>query len=250
MNASDGSIVWQYATGGDVDANPLVINGVVYIGSLDDNLYALDEATGALLWNTDLGSEVFASAASKGDGLVYANSAFDGVYALDATTGAVVWNYALSCGFPGCIGTSSPRVFGKTVYVGLGPDVLALRANDGTIVWGLQTGRHGVVDAPLRQRVRLRRLRGRQSLLDQRGQRQGQVEDEPRRTTSTPRRSSHTAWSGPAPNSGQFFGLQLSNGRIKFSKKTGGIVYASPAAKGQQVLIASEDAKVYSFQMP
>ena len=49
------------------------------------------------------------------------------------------------------------------------------------------------------------------------------------------------------------FALRPSNGTIKWSKQTGDgsqVVYASPDAKGEQVLIASEDDKVYSFQMP
>ena len=49
------------------------------------------------------------------------------------------------------------------------------------------------------------------------------------------------------------FALRPSNVTIKWSKQTGDgsqVVYASPDANGEQVLIASEDYKVYSFRMP
>jgi glucose dehydrogenase len=46
-----GSLVrkWSYATGVEVDSLPTVANGVVYVGSADNKLHALNATTGALL---------------------------------------------------------------------------------------------------------------------------------------------------------------------------------------------------------
>jgi outer membrane protein assembly factor BamB len=41
LNAFDGSIVWSYQTGGFLFSSPAVANGVVYIGSYDGYIYAL-----------------------------------------------------------------------------------------------------------------------------------------------------------------------------------------------------------------
>jgi len=40
LNASTGAKLWSYATGGAVQSSPAVANGVLYIGSTDDNVYA------------------------------------------------------------------------------------------------------------------------------------------------------------------------------------------------------------------
>ncbi len=44
-------------------SSPAVVNGVVYVGSDDNNTYALNATTGAKLWNYTTGSEVYSSPA-------------------------------------------------------------------------------------------------------------------------------------------------------------------------------------------
>ena len=40
-------------------SSPAVANGVVYVGSYDNNVYALNASTGALLWQYTTGQEVW-----------------------------------------------------------------------------------------------------------------------------------------------------------------------------------------------
>jgi outer membrane protein assembly factor BamB len=40
LNASTGAFLWQYTTGNEVESSPAVANGVVYVGSQDHNVYA------------------------------------------------------------------------------------------------------------------------------------------------------------------------------------------------------------------
>ena len=42
---------WTYATGAFVESSPAVMNGVVYIGSDDGNLYALNASSGQKMWS-------------------------------------------------------------------------------------------------------------------------------------------------------------------------------------------------------
>jgi hypothetical protein len=44
---------WSYAAGSDVASSPAVVNEVVYVGSGDNDVYALNAATGAKLWQFD-----------------------------------------------------------------------------------------------------------------------------------------------------------------------------------------------------
>ena len=54
---------------GVVESSPAVANGVVYVGSDDGDLYAYNPASGALLWNTTTGSNVFFSRGGERGGL-------------------------------------------------------------------------------------------------------------------------------------------------------------------------------------
>jgi outer membrane protein assembly factor BamB len=79
--------LWSYGTGYVVDSAPAVANGVVYVGSWDHNLYALDGRTGAKLWSAATGSYV-ESSPSVVNGQVYVDS-YDGkIYAFGLKYGA------------------------------------------------------------------------------------------------------------------------------------------------------------------
>src|SRR5205823_3099705 len=52
---------WTFFTGQSVFAAPTVVDGVVYVGSSDHDLYALDAATGKELWAFATGDGIFNS---------------------------------------------------------------------------------------------------------------------------------------------------------------------------------------------
>ena len=87
------ALKWKFHTGGRVIASPAIVNGVVYVGSTDGNLYAIDAASGAQKWKFETKAwEVSSPAVASG--VVYFLS-YDGhLYALDAATGQVKWKFA------------------------------------------------------------------------------------------------------------------------------------------------------------
>jgi len=89
-----------------------VANGVVYVGSDDNNVYALKASTGAKLWTYTTSSGVLSSPAVA-NGVVYVGSDDDNVYALDADTGVLLWSYATGSNV-----VSSPAIANGVVYVG------------------------------------------------------------------------------------------------------------------------------------
>src|SRR5690242_284825 len=86
-------VKWKFKTGGRVMSSPAVVEGTVYVGSNDDNLYAIDAESGALRWKFKTGSRI-TSSPGVADGLVYFGS-FDGnFYAVDARTGGERWKFS------------------------------------------------------------------------------------------------------------------------------------------------------------
>jgi len=73
-------------------SSPAVTGGVVYFGSGDGNMYALDAASGKLHWKFQTGDVVHASPAVV-DGTVFIGSWDSYFYALDAATGKEKWRF-------------------------------------------------------------------------------------------------------------------------------------------------------------
>ncbi|MFJ9597987.1 PQQ-binding-like beta-propeller repeat protein, partial [Streptomyces virginiae] len=61
--------------------------GIVYIGSSDGKVYALDAATGTPRWAHTTAGAVWSSSPAVVDGIIYIGSNDKKVYALDAATG-------------------------------------------------------------------------------------------------------------------------------------------------------------------
>src|SRR6266540_2031717 len=121
---------WVFATGGRVLSSPTVAGGVVYVGSEDHWLYAVDAVTGTETWSTSLGTLVDVSPLVSA-GTVYVGGNDGVLYALDAATGATKW--AAGTGrmiqFP-------PAVSSNLVYVGSnGGTLSAFSASTGAKKW-------------------------------------------------------------------------------------------------------------------
>jgi polyvinyl alcohol dehydrogenase (cytochrome) len=153
------NVQWFFSTGsgtGAVSASPSVVDGVVYVGSWNGTMYALDASTGQPVWTFDIddphpgdrnGFPGIQSSAAVEDGIVYFGAADANVYALDAHTGALVWKTALGnpdTSVEGAHVWSSPAVFDGKVYVGKSSHIdapcvrgalFALDAASGAPVW-------------------------------------------------------------------------------------------------------------------
>jgi outer membrane protein assembly factor BamB len=133
LNAETGTQVWKYTTGGFVDSSPAVAGGIVYVGSGDGHVYALNAETGTQIWNCNTWGSIGSSPAVAG-GYLYVESNNGILYCLNAETGTEIWNYTTE-------GVDSPAVAGTIVYIGSGDDhVYALNAETGTQIWNYTTG--------------------------------------------------------------------------------------------------------------
>ena len=87
-------LLWSFATGGSVESTPAIENGVVYFGSADQHVYALDADSGKLLWRYHTDSSAPFSPTVV-NGVVYFGSEDSQMRALDAATGQPLWKDVL-----------------------------------------------------------------------------------------------------------------------------------------------------------
>jgi hypothetical protein len=82
-------VLWSYTTGDCVDSSPAVVDGKVYVGSEDFNVYCLDAASGSLIWSYMTGHVVLSSPAVA-NGRVYVGSLDEIVYCFGSIPPAAV----------------------------------------------------------------------------------------------------------------------------------------------------------------
>lgn len=152
-------VKWTFPTGDRIVSSPVFDGGVVYVGSDDGSVYAIDASTGRMRWQRRTGGPV-ASTPAIAQGRLFVAS-YDGkVYALDARTGDPLWKFATggerrfeakglhgmqpklqTIADPFDVFLSSPAVAEGTVYVGSGDgNVYALDASTGEPRWTFRTG--------------------------------------------------------------------------------------------------------------
>src|SRR5258707_13767286 len=114
VDEASGKVKWKYATGGERRfaakhlhgmepaaetmpdpfdfylSSPAVAGGLVYFGSSDSNVYALDAGSGTLQWKFKTGDVVHSSPAVT-DGTLFIGSWDTYLYALDAANGKEKW---------------------------------------------------------------------------------------------------------------------------------------------------------------
>jgi outer membrane protein assembly factor BamB len=145
LDASNGSQLWSFPTGGPVNSSPAVAGGIVYVGSDSGTLFAIKAATGKKVWSATFGGAVESSPAVSG-GVVYVGADDGSVAAFNAATGAPVWSRT----FNGRTFRTSPAVANGIVYIGgekgAGSTFFALDAATGATNWSLGSS-PGVTDA-------------------------------------------------------------------------------------------------------
>ncbi len=125
---------WRRTYPDQVTSSPAIAGEIVLFGCRDGNVYALDRASGDLLWKFPATAGIGASPAVIGERLIVAD--YNGwVYALATRNGDQIWKRKL----PAKI-VSSPHVRDDRVLVGcLDGSAYCLSAVDGNLYWKKKT---------------------------------------------------------------------------------------------------------------
>ncbi len=102
LSLEEGQLKWEKKlhTGNkftDVNAHPILENGVLYISSYDGAIYALKRQGGNVLWRFDAGGS---KDAVIDDQRLYLPSSDGSIYALQKNNGKVLWKFAMDGGAP------------------------------------------------------------------------------------------------------------------------------------------------------
>jgi glucose dehydrogenase len=153
-------VKWRFRLTGSglfglMSSTPIVLGGTLYAQDLVSNVYAVDVATGKLLWRHNFNSlTVGPNGVAYGWGRIYGATG-DGAFALDAATGKLVWKRKLTLNkFEGV--DVAPQVYDHTVLVSTVPGngeaiyhgtsrgiQYALDAKTGATKWSFETVKGG-----------------------------------------------------------------------------------------------------------
>ncbi len=126
--------LWSFKAEDEIRGSALVAKGIVFVGSYDSNMYALNAKSGDFLWKTATEAGVAATPALWEDTLIFGSEDFT-IYALEARRGAVTWVVRTSAAV-----RSSARVSSGQVYVGSDDQHLyCLDARTGRQFWKYRT---------------------------------------------------------------------------------------------------------------
>lgn len=271
--------LWSFRCEDEIRSSPFVSRGAVYIGCYDNNLYAIDAASGEFRWkfpteggiaaspiewqdNILIGSEDFCMYGLSSAGRVrwtcqtkgrvrssariaYEHAFFGSddshVYGIQATTGHLVWK--APAGGPV---RSTPAIGDETLYVGSEDGyVYALNMRRGALQWRHHCG-GGVTSSPLLWKGLLivgsmdRHL---YALDINSGWPVWRFRTE-KAVISSPKMRDETVYVGSSD--GCLYALEAAAGRLRWKFETEGQVNASPAVTADAVYFGSADACLYS----
>jgi outer membrane protein assembly factor BamB len=108
----NGTLVWKFRTKNLLWSTPIVMDGVVYLASMDHNVYALNALTGKELWKIDCGGATIGNPVYA-DGVIYISTLANEVLAINTSNGAIQWRLPT-----GKAVWSGPAVKDGTLYFG------------------------------------------------------------------------------------------------------------------------------------
>lgn len=135
---------WTYKTGGAVLSSPIVVDGVVYVGSEDKHLHAIDAKTGLPKWKLATESLIDASPVYD-EGIIYIGTDGGLLLAVDAATGKTKWQFKTEGRIAGeaAVTYATGKGGGKDKVVVVGShdgQLYCLNAADGSKRWAYETG--------------------------------------------------------------------------------------------------------------
>ncbi|XP_002737509.2 uncharacterized protein LOC100370566 [Saccoglossus kowalevskii] len=213
LSAVDGSVQWTFETDGSIISSPVLgVDGSIYFGSVDGNMYAL-YPNGQLKWKKDLIDEIWAS--------------------------------------PDILNMDDKEYIYITVLSGYVPNIFALDGKDGSTIFSINVGGDGLFASPRlsldNSTVYLCEINGRIHARDSRsGQLKEIVRIENAEINSTPAVNQNAVI--VATSSGNVIGLHLDSLNTIWETFIGGNIMSSPyMGPNNKIYIGSGDGRILAI---
>ena len=135
IDAANGEFMWKYATDGGIATKPAVFEGNVYVGSEDNRLHAIAARSGKLLW-TYYTEGPIRSSPRIAEGHIFFGSDDGYLHVVNLTTNRRAWRAEI-----GSPVRSSPFIDNDLVYFGAEGGEMICTDFPGEIKWRFQAKR-------------------------------------------------------------------------------------------------------------
>ena len=232
--------LWRFACEDEVRSSPAVHKGVVYVGSYDHNLYAVNAEDGKFLWKYATEGGIASSPCVYED-RVFIGSADRSLHAVNAVTGRVAW----TCPTQGSL-WSSPRVAFGHVFFGSDDRCLyAANFHSGRVAWKFEAeGKIRSSPATGEDAVYIGCEAGTVYAVDTSGKARWRFHAR-RGVTSSPAITEGMVYVGS--QDWHVYCLDIRSGWVVWRYRTGGPVISSPAVSEKLVFIGSADGYLYAL---
>ena len=125
LDEKDGKVLWTKGLGSF--STPVIVSGVIYVGTVGGEIWALDSNTGDIIWKYSIyGYSEPLNSPQVADGRIFFNNRDGWLFCINATNGEFIWKYETRLAEAAHLAVADGRVF--TMYS-------CLNATDGTLLW-------------------------------------------------------------------------------------------------------------------
>jgi eukaryotic-like serine/threonine-protein kinase len=126
---------WSFQAKDSIESSAAIVDGTVYVGSMDSSLYAINLATGKLNWRYATSGAVEESSPCVCNGMVFVGDLNGVMHAVDAVTGKARWSYKAE----GEIKSSSNCAENRIYFGSYDQNLYCVSAATGTLIWKYAT---------------------------------------------------------------------------------------------------------------
>ncbi len=203
-------------TDGD-PGQPLLADGVIYVGDRRENLHAINITDGSVVWRARRQGFVYSAPARRGDAIFLTSE--HGLTALARRTGGRFWSRRLT----GNATESSPLIVNDRIIVGDSSGTITALDFDGSVLWT-----YDVANDDREKRESEERGRG------------GTGAARPRTAASD-----GTIVYQPIFDQSRIVAIDLKAGKRRWGFQAKGWIYGEPAVTDQKVFFGSQDQQLY-----
>lgn len=237
------SPIWSFKVEDAVRSTPVIYNNVVYVGSYDNNLWAIDAKEGSLIWKFPTGGGI-GSSPYYDSGTIYIGSTDQNMYAIDVRSQQKKWHFKTNDRI-----YTTPRVDSGVVFFGSDDGnfyaIKPISSNKARELWAYN------VEAPIRSSPAIENGyiffgtdAGDCFALDMEGNVAWRFQTR-RRIMSSPFVKDNIVYIGS--DDWYMYGLDFEHGYPIWRTRTAGAVISSPIFGDGKVFFGSADGSVYAL---